>query len=81
MRLFSCLLLLAVLVFVHSSAAAEKKISFSRHIKPILAGKCFACHGPDEAERKAEMRLDGRTFSPPVWPLSLWLVATAQWTV
>ncbi len=38
--------------------AAERKISYSRDIKPILAGRCFACHGPDEKERQAEMRLD-----------------------
>src|SRR6266699_5931853 len=36
--------------------AAEPKISFTRQIKPILASKCFACHGPDEKERKAELR-------------------------
>lgn len=40
--------------------AAEPKISYSRQIKPILSGKCFACHGPDEKERKAELRLDLR---------------------
>ena len=60
MRLFSCLLILAGLVLVSPAPAADKKISFSRHIKPILAGKCYACHGPDEKERKAEMRLDVR---------------------
>ncbi|MFN0020360.1 MAG: PSD1 and planctomycete cytochrome C domain-containing protein [Pirellulaceae bacterium] len=59
MRLFSCLIL-AGLVFAAPGAAAEKKISFSQHIKPILAGKCYACHGPDEAERKGEFRLDVR---------------------
>jgi hypothetical protein len=42
------------------AAAAESKISFTRQIKPILSGKCFACHGPDEKERKAELRLDVR---------------------
>src|SRR6478672_11956806 len=59
MRLLSCLIL-AGLVFAPPAAAAEKKISFSRHIKPILAGKCYACHGPDEKERKGELRLDVR---------------------
>ncbi|HZL91473.1 MAG TPA: PSD1 and planctomycete cytochrome C domain-containing protein [Pirellulaceae bacterium] len=38
--------------------AAERKISFSRDIKPILAGRCYACHGHDDKERQAEMRLD-----------------------
>src|SRR5262245_35563811 len=30
--------------------AAESKISYTRQIKPILASKCFVCHGPDEKE-------------------------------
>lgn len=60
MRLFTRVLILAGLLIAAPITAAEKKISFSRHIKPILAGKCYACHGPDEAERKGEFRLDDR---------------------
>src|SRR5689334_25046559 len=54
-----------VLVVVSEAAGAEPKISFTRQIKPILAGKCFACHGPDEKERKAELRLDVREEAVP----------------
>jgi mono/diheme cytochrome c family protein len=41
-------------------AAAEdgRKVDFARDVRPILAAKCFACHGPDAAARKAELRLD-----------------------
>ena len=33
-------------------------VDFNLHVKPILSDKCFACHGPDIAKRKADLRLD-----------------------
>jgi hypothetical protein len=34
------------------------EVDFNADIQPLIAAKCFACHGPDESKRKAELRLD-----------------------
>jgi len=45
---------------VARAAEPAPKVDFNREIRPIHAGKCFACHGPDEKNRKAGLRLDLR---------------------
>jgi hypothetical protein len=47
--------------------AAARPISFDVDIRPILAENCFACHGPDEKQRKAKLHFDTRdgAFSRP----------------
>jgi hypothetical protein len=37
---------------------ANDNIDFARDVRPILARHCFACHGPDQAQRKGDLRLD-----------------------
>ena len=38
--------------------ASSDAIQFDVGIRPIFSDKCFACHGPDEGQRKTELRLD-----------------------
>jgi len=33
-------------------------VDFQQDIQPLLADRCFACHGPDAAQRKGKLRLD-----------------------
>ena len=38
--------------------SSESDIHFNKDILPILSKHCFACHGPDQQQRKADLRLD-----------------------
>ena len=46
--------------FAATAAGAGPKppVDYQRDVRPILADRCFKCHGPDEAQRKGKLRLD-----------------------
>ena len=60
MTLRSTTALSIALSFFGLTTGWAKKIDFNRQVRPILSDKCFFCHGPDKAERKAKLRLDLR---------------------
>lgn len=43
-----------------------EQIDFNYHVKPILSDNCFACHGPDKANQKADLQLHDFTLAQKV---------------
>lgn len=58
MRQFPTTTLFALVLVQLCSIAHAEPVSFNREVRPILSNNCFKCHGPDDGDRKAKMRLD-----------------------
>ncbi len=57
--------LLALLTACNSSVSTDpailarlpERVDYNFHVKPILSDRCYACHGPDDNARQADLRL------------------------
>lgn len=52
--------LAAAALAVGTAWAQAPAVDFTRDIAPLLAARCYQCHGPDGSSRKAGLRLDRR---------------------
>ncbi len=52
------LTIISFALLVSRTGYAQDTIQFNHDVRPVLADKCFACHGPDEKAREKNIRFD-----------------------
>ena len=55
-----CRVAAIVVPLIMFSVSSRAAVDFAREVQPILSENCFHCHGPDQKDRKAGLRLDTR---------------------
>jgi hypothetical protein len=55
---FSILAAFSLSALVGCRRTDARRLDFNQDVQPILASRCFSCHGPDPEMRKAGLRLD-----------------------
>jgi hypothetical protein len=65
-RSLQILAVASALLAAHVVSSLAETLQYNRDIRPIISDRCFRCHGPDKASRKAGLRLDLETeaFGP-----------------